>query len=100
MNFENFFHQKEVDSLFSADDNLYYILHMLNSTKNQGIANAIENEKFKSRMRAQQEYQRMKKEISDDIISRLSVDIDVQNAILNIKSLKHELDEIKKYFNR
>ena len=52
MNFENFFQEKEVDSLFSADDNLYYILHMLNSSKNQGIANAIENEKFKSRMRA------------------------------------------------
>ena len=36
--------------MFSDNDELYYILHMLNSTHNQGIANAIDKEKFKHRM--------------------------------------------------
>ena len=54
--------------MFNNSDDLYYILHALNSTHNQGIANAIDNEKYKHRMYDEQRYTQMKKEIADEIL--------------------------------
>lgn len=81
--------------MINNSDDLYYILHALNSTHNQGIANAIDNEKYKHRMYDEQRYTQMKKEIADEILSRLSVDVDVKKAILEIKDLKNELHSMQ-----
>ena len=43
--------------MYLDNGELYNILHMLNSTHNQGIANAIDKEKFKHRMHDQERLQ-------------------------------------------
>ena len=43
----------------------------------------------------EQRYTQMKKEIADEILSRLSVDVDVKKAILEIKDLKKELHSMQ-----
>jgi len=40
----------------------------------------------------------MKNEIVDELMSRISVNADVKDAILKIKELKRELDDFEKRF--
>ena len=84
--------------MYLDNDELFNILHMLNSTHNQGISNAIDKEKFKHRMHDQERYKQMKNEIIDELMSRISVDADVKDAILKIKELKRDLDDFEKSF--
>ena len=46
--------------------------------------------------RRHQEYDKLKKEIADDVLHRISVSADVQDAVMGIREIKHALDDITK----
>ena len=47
-------------------------------------------------VRRRQEYDKLKKEIADDVLHRISVSADVQDAVMGIREIKHALDDITK----
>ena len=57
---------------------------------------AIARARAMQRVNDEQEHKALVKEIVDELISRIKVDADISNAILNIKALKQELDNLGK----
>lgn len=51
---------------------------------------------FLEALKKQSEYEKVKREIVEEVLSRIAIDADTTDAIKKIKELKHELDNLTK----
>ena len=84
--------------MYWENRDIYDILRILNKEQDINLGMAIERARLKQRFYYDENRKQMIEDITNAVLSRISVDADVKDAILNIKALKKELDELKKYF--
>ena len=86
--------------MYWENRDIYDILRILNKEQDINLGMAIERARLKQRFYYDENRKQMIEDITNAVLSRISVDADVKDAILNIKALKKELDELKKYFEK
>ena len=86
--------------MYWENRDIYDILRILNKEQDINLGMAIERARLKQRFYYDENRKQMIEDITNAVLSRISVDADVKDAILNIKALKKELDELKKYFDK
>ena len=86
--------------MYWENRDIYDILRILNKEQDINLGMAIERARLKQRFYDDENRKQMIEDITNSVLARISVDADVKDAILNIKALKKELDELKKYFDK